>query len=227
MSPANEPPGVAAVVFDYGGVLTNPVGESIAAWLERDAIERQSFSRTLKAWLSRTAAQGTPIHRLETGELSVEEFDELFAAQLTHLDGSPVDPVGVLAAMFAQMRPDPQMFSLVAELKATGVRAALLSNSWGNSYPHDQIDGLLDPVVISDRVGMRKPNRDIFMHTLELINIAPGEAVFVDDAEPNIEGAAQVGLRTIHHTGANATRAALAQLIPGLLPRPEDRKQPT
>ena len=61
---------VAAVVFDYGGVLTSPVRDSIAAWLERDRIDPKSFSRALKAWLSRSAPEGTPIHRLETGELS-------------------------------------------------------------------------------------------------------------------------------------------------------------
>jgi epoxide hydrolase-like predicted phosphatase len=162
--------------------------------------------------------EGTPIHRLETGELGVEEFDRLFAAELTHLDGSPVDPVGVIEAMFAQMRPDPRMFSLVTELKAHGVRVALLSNSWGNTYPYEQIDSLFDPVVISGRVGMRKPNGDIFRHTIELIGIRPDEGVFVDDAEPNIEAAARIGLRTIHHTGARDTRAALARLVPGLDP---------
>jgi putative hydrolase of the HAD superfamily len=207
---------IAAVVFDYGGVLTNPVGDSIAAWFERDGIDPQSFSRTLKRWLSRTAPVGTPIHRLETGELSVAEFDRLFAAELTRGDGSPVEPWGVLDALFAEMKPDPFMFALVHELRGIGVRVGLLSNSWGNTYPREQIDALFDPVVISGEVGMRKPNPDIFHHTLELLDIPPDEVVFVDDAEPNIEGAARVGLHTVHHTGARATRAALTHLIPEL-----------
>ena len=68
---------IDAVLFDYGGVLTGPVKHSIASWLAADAIEPESFSRTLRAWLSRTAEDGTPVHRLETGELSVEEFEVL------------------------------------------------------------------------------------------------------------------------------------------------------
>ena len=48
---------VDAVVFDYGGVLTLPVRESIDAWLEADGIDPASFSRTLKAWLSRGAQE--------------------------------------------------------------------------------------------------------------------------------------------------------------------------
>ena len=73
---------IDAVLFDYGGVLTSPVKHSIASWLAADAIEPKSFSRTLQAWLSRDAEDGTPIHRLETGELSVADFEALLAAEL-------------------------------------------------------------------------------------------------------------------------------------------------
>jgi hypothetical protein len=103
-----------AVIFDYGGVLTNPVKQSIEAWLAADGIDPASFSRTLKAWLSRDAADGTPIHRLETGELTDTEFDALFAAELATLDGRPVVEEGLLQRLFAGMRPDPAMFALGA-----------------------------------------------------------------------------------------------------------------
>ena len=42
---------IDAVLFDYGGVLTGPVKHSTAGWLAADAIEPESFSRTLRAWL--------------------------------------------------------------------------------------------------------------------------------------------------------------------------------
>lgn len=207
---------VDAVIFDYGGVLTTPVRNSIAAWLERDAIDPASFSRALKAWLSRTAPEGTPIHRLETGELGIDEFDALLAAELVARDGGPVPPVGLLKGLFADMRPDPRMFELVDELKSAGLRVALLSNSWGNTYPRERIDRVFDPVVISGEVGMRKPNPDIFAHTLDRLGVPAGRAVFVDDAEPNTEGARRLGLRTILHTGAGSTRRELAALVPAL-----------
>jgi epoxide hydrolase-like predicted phosphatase len=207
---------VAAVVFDYGGVLTSPVRDSIAAWLERDRIDPKSFSRALKAWLSRSAPEGTPIHRLETGELSSEQFDALLAAELVGLDGGPVAPDGLLPALFAEMRPHPAMFALAEELRSAGVRVALLSNSWGNDYPRSRIDALFDPVVISSEVAMRKPNPEIFAHTLRLLGVEPGAAVLVDDAAPNIEGARRAGMRTILHVDAHATRKELARLVPGL-----------
>src|SRR5665811_1811380 len=108
---------VDVAVFDYGGVLTTPVRDSIAAWLDRDSIDPASFSTTIKAWLSRSAPDDTPIRRLETGELGTAEFDALLAAELVGKDGGAVAPGDLLKSLFAQMRPDPVMFELVQDLK--------------------------------------------------------------------------------------------------------------
>ncbi|MGR6319855.1 HAD family phosphatase [Micromonospora soli] len=206
-----------AVVFDYGGVLTGPVRASIAAWLRADRIEPASFSRTLKAWLSRDAPDGTPIHRLETGALSVEEFDALLAAELTTLDGRAVDPVGVLGRLFAGLRPDPAMFALAGQLRDLGVRVGLLSNSWGNSYP-PEIRALFDPVVISGEVGLRKPLAASYAFTLDQLGLPADRVLFVDDAEPNVLGARAAGMHALWHTDAESTRAALAEFLPALAP---------
>ncbi|MFG2053176.1 HAD family hydrolase [Micromonospora sp. NPDC048930] len=208
---------VQAVVFDYGGVLTGPVRASIAAWLRTDRIEPASFSRTLKAWLSRDAPDGTPIHRLETGALTVEEFDALLASELTTLDGRAVDPVGVLDRLFAGLRPDPAMFALAGQLRDLGVRVGLLSNSWGNSYPPD-IHALFDPVVISGEVGLRKPLAAIYALTLDRLGLPADRVLFIDDAEPHVLGARAVGMRALWHTDARSTREALAEFFPTLPP---------
>jgi putative hydrolase of the HAD superfamily len=207
---------VDAVVFDYGGVLTTPVRDSIAAWLDRDAIDPVSFSRTIKAWLARTAPDDTPIRRLEIGKLSIAEFDILLAAELVDKDGGAVAPGNLLRSLFAEMEPEQVMFDLVQDLKDAGIRVALLSNSWGNTYPRDRIDEVFDVVVISGEVGMRKPNQDIFAHMLDLLDVRPERVVFVDDAEPNTEGAARLGMHTILHTDSVNTRQKLARLVPTL-----------
>ena len=208
---------IEAVVFDYGGVLTTPVGDSITSWLEADGIRPDSFSATLKEWLGRNAEDGTPIHRLETGELSTQEFDALLAARLTTYDGTPVDPTGVLRRLFAGMGADERMYDLFADLRSAGVRTALLSNSWGNTYPRERLTGLMDVVVISGEVGLRKPAPEIYLTTLERLGITDAAAaVFIDDAAPNVEGAEAVGMRGLLHTDAASTRTALAALIPAL-----------
>lgn len=211
---------VDAVIFDYGGVLTNAVAGSIKAWHAADGIDPASFTRTLRRWLGRDVPAGTPVHRLETGELSVGEFEALLAAELATVDGRAIEAEGLLGRLFAGMRPDRAMFELVTELKAAGVRVGLLSNSWGNTYPRTRIDALFDHIVISGEVGLRKPDPAIYQLSLEGLGVAADRAVFVDDAEPNTLGAAAAGLRTILHTSAEETRAALADLVPDLAAAP-------
>ncbi len=209
-------PLVDAVLFDYGGVLTSPVGASIAAWHAADGIDPESFSLTLKQWLSWTVDWVTPIHRLETGELAAAEFEEIFAAALRTVDGRPVEAEGILARMFAEMRPDPEMFALVRSLRESGIRVGLLSNSWGNTYPRAEIDALFDPVVISGEIGLRKPTASIYQYAVDLLGLPVGRVLFIDDAEANILGAQASGLRALQHTSPRCTRAALAALVPEL-----------
>ncbi|WP_406021702.1 HAD family phosphatase [Nocardioides sp. NBC_00850] len=207
---------IDAVLFDYGGVLTGPVKDSIARWLAADVIDPESFSRTLRAWLSHDAEDGTPVHRLETGELTIPGFEALFAAELRTVDGRAVVPDGILGRLFAGMRPDPTMFALVEELRAAGLRVGLLSNSWGNTYPRARIDALLDPVVISGEVGLRKPDVAIYELALDRLGVPADRVLFIDDADPNVLGARASGLRALLHVDHPSTRSSLAELVPEL-----------
>jgi HAD superfamily hydrolase (TIGR01509 family) len=102
---------------------------------------------------------------------------------------------------------------VVRAAKAAGLRTALLSNSWGNDYLRDDWDQLFDAVVISGEVGMRKPEPEIYLYTLARLGCAPGEAVFVDDLEANIRGAAAVGLIGVHHRSYAETISELEALF--------------
>ncbi|WP_231706970.1 HAD family hydrolase [Tsukamurella sputi] len=220
MTPAASGGGreVDAVLFDYGGVLTLPMRRSIEAWIADEGIEPSSFTTTLKAWLGRDAQAGSPIHRLETGELPEAEFDAEFAAALRTTTGAPVDPDGVLRRMFARVEEDPAMWELAEDLRATGVPVAIVSNSWGggNLYPRERLAALFAPVIISEEVGLRKPDPAIFTLALDALGVPPDRAAFIDDATPNVEGAAVLGIRAVHHTDPDTTRAALRELIPAL-----------
>lgn len=209
---------VDAVLFDYGGVLTMPMRHSIKAWIADEDIVPESFTATLKAWLGRDAEAGSPIHRLETGDLPEAEFDAAFAAALRTRSGAPVDPNGVLRRMFARVEDDPAMWELAADLRSAGVTVALVSNSWGGgtAYPKDRLAALFAAVVISEEVGLRKPDPAIFHLALDRIGVPPERAAFIDDAVPNLDGAARLGIHGVHHVDPGTTRAALRDLVPAL-----------
>lgn len=203
---------VQAVIFDYGGVMTNPIRSIVGSWIQRDGIDPASFSEAMRDWLGADAPDGNPVHLLETGELPIEEFDRHLAARLRTIQGGLVDPVGLSDSLFSGMHPDEDMFDLVDQLRALDITVGLLSNSWGNGYPRARLDDAFDFVVISGEVRMRKPNLDIYQHCLAGLGVAAGCSVFVDDAEQNLDGARRAGMRAIRHAGPPQTRAELTEL---------------
>ncbi|WP_460962696.1 HAD family hydrolase [Parasphingorhabdus pacifica] len=205
---------IRAAIFDYGGVLTTPGRVAILAWLERERIRPDTFSATLKAWLSRKAPDGTPLHRLETGELGIAEFNQLLAERLVTVDGGPVAAEGLLGRLFANMAPNPPMLELVRRVRDNGLRTAMLSNSWGNDYPWDHLTGLFEVSIVSGEVGLRKPDPRIYRMMLDRLGLHPHETVFVDDGAPNIEAADQLGMHTVLHENTDHTHARLAELLP-------------
>ena len=157
--------------------------------------------------------ESSPVHRLERGELTPDQFEHELAAQLA-LQGSTVQAAGLLGRLLGGLTTlDRDMLDLVRHARAAGVRTALLSNSWGDHYPDELWDGLFDAVVISGRVGMRKPDRAIFEHTAELLGLDPGECVMVDDLPPYVEAAVAAGMVGVRHVDYATTRDELEALL--------------
>jgi putative hydrolase of the HAD superfamily len=203
---------IDAVVLDWGGVLTVSVPAFIEDWLASENIDRDRYGRTIRTWMGRDAVPDNPVARLETGELTTDEFEALLAAELVTLDGREVASKGLLRRMFGSAHPDPGMVELVRELRADGLRTVLLSNSWGEGYPEELLLELFDTIVISGRIGLRKPDPRIFRHTLDQIGLPAHRCVFFDDAPVNVEAARSVGLHAHRHTDADSTRAVIARL---------------
>lgn len=214
---------VQGVLFDYGGVLTTATRHSIDAWTRREGIDPQSFSRVLKAWLSRSAPEGNPLHRLERGQLSAEQFNAALTPWLRMLDGRAAAQADHLGGIFEAMLPEPRMIAFLKRLVSDGMPLALVSNSWGNHYP-EEVLALFDVVVISGEVGLRKPQPEIYLHALDRLRITPMHAVLVDDGSPNIEAAERLGLTGVLHTDPESTIAALAGLVdpPNAVPHLEN-----
>jgi putative hydrolase of the HAD superfamily len=150
-------------------------------------------------------AGSSPVHRLERGEVSPEQFERQLAGELTSR-GSPVEASGLLGRLLKGLDTlDADMVGLVRRARAAGLRTALLSNSWGDHYPDELWDGLFDATVISGRVGMRKPDPEIFRHAAELLGLRTAECVMVDDLPHNIEGAVATGMVGVLHRSYDET----------------------
>ncbi len=200
------------LILDYGGVLTGNLGDALNAWLEADDIDPADFGALMREWL--TAGAGpNPIHELELGSLPNADFESRLAAALVTRAGAPVVAEGLLGRMFEGFGEEPDMYALVLRARQAGVRTALLSNSWGNTYPREQFAALFDVVVISSEVRLRKPDPEIYLLTARHLGLEPAECVFVDDLPPNVTGATDVGMVGIRHADAAATVAEVEAIF--------------
>jgi putative hydrolase of the HAD superfamily len=205
------------VITDWGGVMTNPIAETMNTWLDADGIDKASYAAVIRPWLKQaygTDSAISPVHALERGECDHEEFERLLAGQLVRFDGQPVIAAGLLNRMFAASILDQAMLEMMRALRQAGVRTALLSNSWGaTGYPRELFPEMFDVVVISSEVGMRKPEERIFRHAAALLGLAPEECVFIDDIEANVLAARALGLVGLHHLDSGLTVARLGELL--------------
>ncbi len=193
------------LLLDFGGVLTTNVFDSfrdfcIAEGLEPDAVKRlfreQPRAREL-------------VRRLETGELTEDEFGERFG-ELLEID----DRTGLVDRMFDGLREDERMIGAVRRARAAGVRTGLVSNSMGaGRYDRATFPELFDGVVISGDVGMHKPQPEIFLLGAERAGVSPERCVFVDDLRENCDGAQAVGMTAVLHRGADTTLPELERLL--------------
>ena len=200
------------LIVDFGGVLTTPLQDSFVAFAEVMGIDLQDLVRVaLKAY---TDEEDPLVVAFETGKLGEAEFSIAFAQRLAQETGVDVDPERLVQRLFGAMRLEEGMFDAVAAIKRSGRRTALLSNSWGvSSYPRERLAEIMDVVVISGEIGMRKPDREIFDHTVAELDLEAVRCVFVDDHPGHLKAAQDTGMKTVLHRSPAQTIDELEQLF--------------
>jgi putative hydrolase of the HAD superfamily len=195
------------LLVDYGGVLTTNVWDSFRAFCDAEGLDRDEVKRLFR---DDPEALGQ-LRRLETGELTEEEFSAEFGAML----GLPEDRRGDLVdRLFAGMQPEEAMLEALRRARAAGLRTGMISNSWGHGrYDRSLFGELFDGVVISGEVGLHKPQPQIFELGAERVGLLPSQCVFVDDLRENCEGAEAVGMISVLHRGPDETLTRLEELL--------------
>ena len=71
---------------------------------------------------------------------------------------------------------------------------------------------------LSAEVSLVKPDAAIYEHSLRGVGVAASEALFVDDKEPNVQGARAVGIRAIRFQSLKQLSSDLKELGFPILP---------
>jgi putative hydrolase of the HAD superfamily len=201
-----------ALVVDFGGVLTSPLQDAMAAFAAEQGIDFQDLVRA--ALGAYTGDSDSLVTDFETGRIPEDEFAAAFAKRLTEFSGVMVEPVGLVTRLFGELRLEEDMFALVGRARSAGYKTALCSNSWGmDLYPRARLRKLFDVIVISGEVGLRKPDPEIFSLTVAKLGLTPHECLFVDDHPGHLKSAKAAGMKTLLHRSPPESIAEVESLL--------------
>lgn len=193
---------IRAAVFDIGGVLEiTPRTGWVEAWETRLNLRPGEIERRLgDVWraggigrISEAGVVRSIQRRLELDHEQLAAFiDDMWAEYLGSLNVE-------LADYFRGLRPR--------------YRTAIISNSFVGAREREQqryqFDTICDFIIYSHEVGLEKPDRRIFELACERLGVQPGEAIFLDDVEPYVAAAREVGMVAIHF---RSTAQAIAEI---------------
>ncbi|MEZ0073072.1 HAD-IA family hydrolase [Planotetraspora sp. GP83] len=190
------------VLFDYGNVISLAqdaadvarMAQGVPGFEERYWDLRLDFDRA-------TLDPGEYWSRVYGRPLGGAELDRMIAMDVA-----------------SWSRPNEETVAIIDELAADGVPLALLSNA-----PVCIADGLdelpflapIRPRFYSGRMGLVKPDLEIYRRVAEGLGVPPGDIVFVDDRLENIAGAEAAGMAGIHFRDAATLRDDLKLALGG------------
>ncbi len=202
-----------AVLFDLGGVVLRSPLHFIAAFEEREGLPPGIVARAVGGYQARPDGAW---QRLERGELPFTDFCAAFDDEIRAL-GAPFSSAKMMREMAEVTAVVPEMLTAIRTLRAAGLRVGALTNNWAPQDDRDdRMDALrpeFDAFVESWRVGMRKPDPQIYRLALEQLGAAAEETVFLDDIGHNLKPARALGMETIKVTEPSAALAALSDLV--------------
>lgn len=196
---------LTAIIFDLGNVLLGWDARLLYNRLLPDPQAVDSFLEQIRfmEWNAKQDA-GRPFAE-GVAELSREfpHYAELIRAYDTRWEESLTEPYH-------------ETIEIVRALKNAGWHLYLLSNFSVEKFKlvrakHEFLQ-LFDDLIISGEHKLIKPDPAIFRLTLQRIQRAAEECLFIDDSLPNIEAARRLGFQTIHYHSPAQLRADLKKL---------------
>ena len=175
---------IRAVVFDLGQVLSSPpdIHSHPAGLL---GVPTEDYVRHY--WTDR--------QRYDEGGSDADYWGPILSGLGLAAEATTVDLLaGTDATIWTRIRPEAEQ--LVADVHATGMLTALLSNApraLGAAIDAAPWCRHFDHVYVSALLGSAKPKRAIYDHAAADLGVEPGSIAVVDDRPANVDGALAAG----------------------------------
>jgi glucose-1-phosphatase len=195
-----------AIIFDLGGVLLNiDLQKSIDAFRQ---LGFENVEEKISRIFSKNTSDGAAgIFQLyETGEITSAQFRdgirEYAGRELSDQEIDTAWTAMILNIPPAKIRLLEQLgktYKLYLLSNTNAIHIETLTANSKNGGGYSDLVSCFDKVYYSFELKLRKPDVSIYNHVIEDAGLDPGNTLFIDDADPNIEGAKAAGLITYFH----------------------------
>jgi HAD superfamily hydrolase (TIGR01509 family) len=190
--------GIRHILFDLGGVLLN-----LDHKRTQDAFAALGFPDFMGVW--NQLQQDSLFDDFETGKVSTVDFiaairskagvaitdEQIIEAWNALLLDFPLRRLQILQQL--RIHYDLLLLSNTNEIHETAFNKILMDN---HGIP--SLGVFFDKVYLSHRIGMRKPNAEVFQMILDENGLKASDTLFIDDTLEYVEGAKKLGIQTIH-----------------------------
>lgn len=182
---------IRALVFDFDGLILETEGPAYETWSE--IYREHGHELPLDKWFDYIGREGGYFDAADhLAALVGEGFDR--AAARKRRDAKKTELIAALDVMVG-------VREYVADAKRIGLRLGVASSSsraWVLGHLERlRIHSEWDAVRTRDDVARTKPAPDLYLATVEALDVAPAEAVAFEDSRNGIAAAKAAGLRCV------------------------------
>jgi putative hydrolase of the HAD superfamily len=196
---------IKTIIFDLGGVVVAPFGNEL--------LKNASQKLNIEADELRQLMNQYEIE-LQTGKIDHIEFWQKILRDKNLSVSEEVLQELWLEPYIENAKIDIEVLDLI-KLLHQNYFIGCISNSQEPHNTYNRNRGLFeyfDLVLLSNEIGIRKPDKEIFELFLAKTNFKPEQTVFIDDEEKLLENARMMGINTIHFENAKRLELTLRNM---------------
>lgn len=177
------------IVFDIGNVILRFDIDDVLSRFTDDELDRKFILDNIinsPEWLKNSL--------IDTGYVSRDDAISIVKDRTNHVKDDLIEKFWTTYNDFAEV--DLRLLNIIGELRHDGYKVYLLSNI--NPYTYDFVNksglfDLVDGYVLSYKEHMIKPYDSIYLNLVNRYSINPGESLFIDDNQNNIDTGNKLG----------------------------------
>ena len=198
---------IKIVLWDYGGVLTeSPIKnfrkfENDNNYSLNTIVKINSDNKYNNAWA-----------QLEKDEISIEKFSKLFREEAKQFGVQNINTEKLLECLNVKL--NIKMVELLENVSKFYSCVCLTNNfKKMSSSDFDNIKHNFSLIIESCKIGLRKPEKEIYTYVLKVLKVNAKEILFIDDLGINLKPARELGFNTYKFTDTDKTISYIKNML--------------